>query len=329
MSNRSIWISLDESNAAFRPGDELRGKVHVSLEKESTIDSLPLVFEWYTHGKGNKASSTVRRLDLFQGKLFPGHRSYDFVFTVPDGPFTYHGHYLNVDWQLRTWLDIPWAIDPKFERRVAVFPTEGSVPALERTVDVHEAKSPLWVATILLANVTAIVLLLVWAFGSFAQAGITHGLIGLGIAFVLGWVGFGLMRNRVAETQLGTVTVTVEPMAPGDDVLHVILVHHATPWTKLNAVTATFVVKEEVVRGSGTDAQTFTHGLFETEGALQVSPTDRRCYSAGFELEPKLPPSFAAPSNALLWDLTLHVDIALWPDWLHTNSLTPLMRRPS
>ena len=116
MAKCDLFIELDQSNEVFHPGDTISGHVVVETDSDVRCDGLDVVLNWRTHGRGTVATGTVNTLRLFSGE-WTGATTlrYAFQFTVPDGPVTYHGHYLNVAWFVNAQADIPWKFDPKAE----------------------------------------------------------------------------------------------------------------------------------------------------------------------------------------------------------------------
>src|SRR4051812_37999520 len=116
MSTCELRIDLDRPDPVYSPGEPIRGRVEVRAEADCRCRRLTLTREWRTHGRGNRAAGGRLELGLFEGAWRPGEVAvYPFELDAPSGPFTYHGHYLNVDWYLRARADVPSAPDPVAE----------------------------------------------------------------------------------------------------------------------------------------------------------------------------------------------------------------------
>ena len=116
MSKCDLTIELDQPREVFHPGDTISGHVVVETDSDVRCDGLDVVLRWRTHGRGTVATGNADTVRLFEGEWTGASTlRYAFRFTVPDGPVTYHGHYLNVAWVLKAQADIPWKFDPKTE----------------------------------------------------------------------------------------------------------------------------------------------------------------------------------------------------------------------
>lgn len=121
MARCDLTIELDQPREVHHPGDEVAGHVVVQTDGGVRCDGLIVELLWSTHGRGSTSSGDAESLELFQGE-WTGSTSmrYPFRFTLPAGPVTYHGHYLNVGWFIRARADIPWKIDPKAETEIVL-----------------------------------------------------------------------------------------------------------------------------------------------------------------------------------------------------------------
>lgn len=146
-------------------------------------------------------------------------------------------------------------------------------------------------------------------------------MIGGGVCalILLGGLFTGL-RNLVAQRKLGEVVFEVAPrLVRSGDELRVKVFCQPKTESELQRATALLKAEERVVRGSGTNKTTYKHTVFEEELEISV----RRNLSKGlpFQAERAItlpadaPPSFYARDNQLEWTLTLHLDVARWPDW--------------
>lgn len=123
MARCDLTIHLEDERETYRPGETVRGTVEVACDGEVHCAGLTAELRWRTHGRGSSAHGERRSQILFEGDWRAGqHTRYPFAFELPAGPFTYHGHYLNVAWEVRTRADVPWALDPKDSREIALEP---------------------------------------------------------------------------------------------------------------------------------------------------------------------------------------------------------------
>ena len=129
-------LDASHGSRSYVGGEVVRGEVVVRVEKETTCKSLMIEVGWSTHGRGNRASDDVFEENLFIGSWQPGEYRYPFEATLPHGPYTYHGHYLNVDWYAEARADVPWAFDPKDEVDFELIPSDDPLPATHPSLDV-------------------------------------------------------------------------------------------------------------------------------------------------------------------------------------------------
>ena len=318
MSKCDVNIVLDRTNRTFRPGEEVTGTVRVQVNRDVKCKGVLLEHLWHTHGRGNKASGNKATLVLHRGELQAGEvLSLPFSVTAPNGPPTYHGHYLNVDHYLNARVDIPWAVDPKRKEEYILLPGGKSWSNLPKTIMGRDG-----------------------AMRSLSKAGVTIGvgLIVVGAVFCpLGIVLIpaGLivlllaLRKRIAESKLGSVKVNFGSLqvSPGGKLpLQVDFIPRKT--SKLNRITAKFTGEEKCVSGSGTNKTTHTHKLHEQTVVLMgegnVTAGRRIQVRADINAPQTGAFSFSASDNEVNWRVEVRVDIPLWPDW--TDKRTVIMR---
>lgn len=341
MSKCDLRVVLDRPEADFKVGDEISGRVEVSVNANCTCNGLTITQRWRTHGRGNTSRGQGETQTLFTGDWYPGEaNSYPFSFKAPRGPVTYHGHYLNVDWYLEAQADIPWALDPKAETEFLLELGETDPRDLEQlTSPITQAQKAggafFCVGLFLLPFI-------LMGGGAFAT-GVYRLSTGEpeGAFFMLWGSIFGgvpllmlglLLRNTVAQRKLGPVEVRLEPnnAQPGDTVKASIYFQPRGD-LELNKITATFKGQEVCVSGSGTNKTTHRHELFSEEQELSGPCRLQRMEDASFRLELTVPedapPSFTSPSNDLVWAWSVHIDIPRWPDWTQDVPLVVHPRR--
>ncbi len=123
MSRCDLAVLFDREDRTHRPGEKVRGKIEVKVNKEVTCKALGVEFCWQTHGKGDRDAKSIDKMVLSEKKWMVGSSlAFPFEFTVPRRPLTYHGNYLNIDYYIKARADISWAIDPKAEEEIIVAP---------------------------------------------------------------------------------------------------------------------------------------------------------------------------------------------------------------
>lgn len=325
MSKCDVNISTQATN--YKIGETVKGKVTIEVDKECQCDKLILQKYWSTHGKGNRASGVKEELNLFQGTWQPGKYEYPFSFVLNDGPFSYHGHYINVDWYLNAQADIPWSIDPKDEIEYILEKSDtdqtDSLPAYEfhnkqsNTLDLN--KYPLLRLFPLIFVIAGILMI-------YFQGDLFIG----GVFTIVGTVIFyKLIQSSIAERKLGKVKCELleNILRPGDD-LHFSISFEPASNVTINTASVRLVGKEVAISGSGTNTTTHSHTFHSEEMPILMQGS----FSGGMPVRDKrrlkvpagAAASFTASDNRLEWQLVVNIDIPKWPDWENSLSITVL-----
>lgn len=326
-------------------GEILRGEVTAEVYETVSFNKLTLHREWRTHGRGNKTTGGATSVVLAPaGEWSPGAYRFPFEFQVPNGPFTYRGNLLNVDWYARAELDVPWAFDPKNEVEIPVLP--GPSPELAdrgpefaacyATVRPRSSGTGGMIAGLAFGTAFAGVGVVLTVFGASSLALGKFGGFGpgsVGLLFVVAGIGGGYMavRNRLAQRRIGRPEVTVGPrdVAPGG-ALDVRIQLQPASVVELASVKVKLLGQEVVVSGSGTDKTTHRHTLHETELVLAsdrtLSPSELPHFDTRFVLPASAAWTFKASSNEVKWEVTVYLDIRGWPDW---SDEYPIVVRPA
>mgnify|MGYP003673514334 FL=1 len=330
MSKCDLTIVVDGDQIAFQIGETVTGYLQVRVDADCRCDGLTLTQEWSTHGRGNRASGGEQVLRLYRGEWKAGEsHSYPFEFTIPDGPVTYHGHYLNVDHYLRAVADIPWAFDPKDERELLVTPSSKSSP--EDLPQVGLGAPDLAAAGIPFVYLALFGCMFTIPGLAFVAGGVFNGdwvMAVFGAVFALAGAAvlFMGLRNSLAERKLGPVVASVTPRvaAPGTK-LSLALDFNPRSEARLNKITATLKGVETVTSGSGTNTTTHVHTLYEEQIVLRAEgrlfAREAQELAGTLTLPPDAAPSFEASDNHLVWQVEFHIDIAAWPDWTSSTKV--------
>jgi len=336
-----VEIKLSNLDTTFVPGQEISGEVVVhSPPAEHKREPASLECRWHTHGRGNRDAASVSQDILVDEREDPdGTLRYPFKVRAPQGPFTYHGKNLNVEWMLRAEIPIAWAIDPKAEVGFGLVPgaDPGSPPPelIERFALLEQSKPSRNMGCGIAAGLFFTILPLMHL-----TVGITlfregaPGVLSLVFSIVpLIFMGVGLaiiflsMRNWLAQRKLGAVSFELDPPRPhlGEELRCRL---HLNPHqkTRINEATMKVRCEEVCVRGSGTNKQTFRTTLYETatpliDGTMDLEPNLPMTRRAGVVIPPELPAAFNASDNQIEWTCEVHVDVAGWPDWLDKRQM--------
>ncbi|GEM_PF-647861 len=101
-------------------GDPIAGTVTVSTDHGLNCRGVYVQLNWRTSGKGDCDEKTVSQEYVHRGPLPAGENKFSFRFNLPDGPASYDGEILSVNWYISAWVDLAWARDPGCERIIWV-----------------------------------------------------------------------------------------------------------------------------------------------------------------------------------------------------------------
>lgn len=309
MSN-SLTIEFDRPDRTYKPGEIVTGRILLETDRGDRCKGIVVRRYWRTHGKGNKDGQEPHEYHLHWGALPPGrHHEFSFEFATPEGPFTYHGHLLNVDHYVEVQVDIPWARDPRESEEFILLPGPVTrappfslVEASEKgTVRVGRGcRGGLGLFLIFLGLVT-----------------LPPGILFMGIGTLLL---FPLLKNYLAGDRLGRVSSFLDPTTavPGQAVDASIRVEPKKP-VQINSASVELRAREICVSGSGTSKTTHRHTVFSKawpiSGPGEVVAGTSTVLTAAAPIPEDAGYSFASPNNKLLWEAILRIDIPAWPDW--------------
>ena len=324
MANCDLSIQLDEPNRTYEPGELVTGRLVVEVFEAVRCDGLSIQHRWKTHGRGNTDRGIADNEVVFSGEWDePGTYEYEFEFTQPPGPQTYHGHHLNVDWYVYATADIPWALD-----RYAG-PREDYIIGSEDNLTSSDEEMQGCLGCLGGVGLTLVVSAGFMVLSTF-QGGDGESLIGglvlLAVGGGLAWIAFSRI---LASKKLGEIDVSFEPerAIPGEEVTCRVSI---TPpeSTELNGLQHTLSAAEVVVRGSGTNKSTYRQDLFEASaetswpGPETLEGGVEHVFEQTFVIPEDAPPSFdSGDDNKLEWLVETHVDIPSWPDWSGRDTL--------
>lgn len=331
MANCFLSIDLDRPERRYRPGETVSGHVVVEVDASCRCDGLVVQMTWRTHGKGNVDTKALESFVLWNGQWSAGQvQRYPFRLTAPESPRAFRGETLNLDHYVRATADIPWAFDPEANQDILVVHEDGGLEVVQNAKAQEAERSGhgcmLWgfgiLAVGLSGGVTAAVI-----------AGAMEAALSMMCPALIFMALFAMALKRgLAERKVGQVLVDIEQSAAGgyrdgagaDELTCTV---HTLASAAVTSVVATFVVREEVKKGSGTNKKTYNHTLHTAQMSLTPAgaPGD---WAARFSLPPAgaLPYSFAASDNKVIWEMQVAIDIPSWPDW---NETIPLIARPS
>ena len=341
-SQCDIELEFDDPNRDYEAGDEVTGQVHITVEKDCQCDQLTVTAQWYTHGRGTPARGREFSQVVAENVEWTAGSShtYPFCIELPNGPCTYRGQYLNVDWSVEADIDISWSFDPEVEKGLIVQPASTALGTPyrsgnpdsnrhnEATSRSQSAATQSPSAGCLMAIIPPVVGYLVIRFSDVLDIGNDTG----ELFWTLGWLsvaGFALwllwtkvLRNNVAQLKTGDIEARVREshISPGDEVTIEVDIPSGSD-VHINAIRSEVRGWEKVTYRRGTDTRTKTHDVYTEEVVIDGS-VDRELrdgesasLQATIPIPEDVPYSFHARRNHLYWATTIHVDIAGWPDW--------------
>ena len=315
MSRCDLSISFDARQSEYRLGDRVTGNVQLDVSKDVSKQSLRVTLGWRTHGRGNVASDEVASVTLYEGPLQAGSgRTLPFELTLPkQGPFTYHGKVLNVDWHVEARCDIPWARDPRTSEDVLVVPEDGT-PRVKRP-DGGQARDWSQSPKMLVAFGAVLMITGLGLYG-FSDGNWQHRMVAA-FFFVggLAMVGSPVVR-KIASRRTGDVRFELGEVTAHDE-LGCSVSFLPSGSAQINGVSARLEIEEKVTRGSGTNRRTYTDQIYtqSVEMAAAGRGPHGIVHSARLPFPRPLLYSFAATDNALNWKIVVQIDVAGWPDW--------------
>lgn len=331
----NISIEYDSKSRQFVGGDTVRGTVHVEVNANCECNELKVELCWYTHGSGNRAEKSVAEAVLFRDGKWDAddNASYPFELTLPNGPRSYHGSHLKVDWMTRASADIAWAKDPKCQEGfllvgsadadpqsyIAGIPRAGGPSSLLATNEGSLSIGGLLLAICLFFMGGALVY-----GGIFEKTGRDAQLLVAGLGAVFSLVGLALgayvMRVELVVMKLGNFRVRYpkEIVHAGDTVPVEIDIENVKG---LNGLEANLICRELTIKGHD-PAKTLIHEiawieieLSEAGEATQPGAQKGVTFKGEVVIPEGMPPSFYAQQSELVWLIEVYIDIANCPDW--------------
>lgn len=339
-----LKLEIDGRHVRY-PGDFIDGTLVVNVVSDIDVE-LYVWLQCQLHGRGNTHSAQgTPQYRLYEGRLSEGVHRFPISIEVPNGPFTYNGHYLNLTWQVCAHADVPWAIDPKVQREFVLDyePTGMPLAHVPQHSDIVAVQDSNLTKSSGSTTTTVVAFIGIGTAGTFfcitAAIGSSGGgaemvpAIGLfvGIAVLIAAITLRRAAGRaLAERKLGKVHLELDPIqpTPGDSIR---LVVGFTPQkaAKLRMASCRLRAVERVVRGSGTNRTTYTHQVYDghfslQDSPLQLNPGEEHEFGCVMKLPIDAPFSVDFPDNELEWSLEVRLDIEDWPDWVKKQTFNVL-----
>jgi hypothetical protein len=332
MSKCDIQLLMADSVPA---GGILNGEAVVTVHQPVETKGVKVLVGWRTHGRGTRSRSVVIEQVIFAGELSAGEMRFPFAISVPTGPLTFHGEYVNVEWFALATVDLPWAVDPGVERVFALQRSDTAEPYVHGVrppvTGLKDAKpmavgdgclvAILFFFLLLFAGVFALVVsrTLILAGSGWMTAIVL--LLFLVFCAIPLFILYRIFRQRVARRRIGDVKVSVSKVAPATgETTELALDLLPGRNLELGNITATLTCMERAVSGSGTNRSIYTKTLHEekaslSEGRSSVSSHNPARFTRFLEIPADAPPTFVSDYNDVLWTIAIRIEVRNWIDW--------------
>jgi len=321
----SFSLRFDRNDLTWWTGETISGSIEIRAKEDCKCNGIIVKLIFVAHGAGNLSSSNVDTTTTKCGSFTAGEtKTLPFSFQIPQGPVTYHGDKLNVDWYIQVAIDIPWALDPTHKSKFLVLPgpnastyhPKGHTPTIART---RLTKASL-LGLVLLAMGGSLLYFVITDLDSYGSGIFVSGfLIFLGMICLL-----TDLRNLVASSSLGHVAVSHSPSAPrGGDTVEITTTFTPRKSGEINNIVTQLVAEEIVLHttSSGKNSTTTRYTSIRSSqeqrisGPIQLRKGHRALFKQSFVIPEDAPPSFMTVDNQLEWSARIAIDVPNWPDW--------------
>ena len=355
-----LLIIFDRDDRLYRFGEVISGKVVLEADHDTTYSKVWITYQWRTHGRGNRDGGSEEKLTLAEEKTFfrAGEcKEFPFHFIAPNGPVTYHGYLLNVDWYLTARaLSGPFGFFKSEEDFLlqAGDPTGAVVLGIKdipreelpdhptgRSLASHgwlggnantvrsrglgpKVVSWLgWLLAVLFVLISAILLEESFDWDSFWAFSVSIA----ALALLMGGVQALFANAYRRKLKLGEVWVKPTSVYGGSEVkCHLDLV--AKRGFHLRSIKASISIHERITMTAGTATETKIHVLDEKTYSRPFNEdvTEGRwiAFDCALPVESDAPATFTSNNNALEWTVKMKAELRGWPAWQKTFPIVVL-----
>lgn len=354
-----LQVIFDRQDHRYRFGELVSGKVVVMPESERTFSNIWITYRWRTHGRGNRDEGREEKLNLGADNITIKAREskeFPFRFTAPNGPVTYHGHLINVDWYLTAHARSGYSFHRKCEQDFLLQSSDptgavilgdeeipyndlparssrmqtpssnllevksGSPKTLKKWFDMESPSIPIIVGGIFF---------LVWVFKVWLNWNPELPLeILLFTLFIITLAAWLFYRNAYKhKLKMGEVWLRPCVVFRGGEVsCHIEFV--AKREFHLRSITASISSQERISRTQGTSTVTETHVLGEKvyTRSYNENLSEGRwiSFDCTLPIGPDAPASFSSNNNHLEWSVKIKAELKGWPAWWKSFTMTVL-----
>lgn len=335
MSKCEVWFEFDQAERNYLPGETISGMVHVRVNKDCVCTKIFLRMAWRTHGKGNRNTGGKQEFAFVENATLTAgedHR-FPFMFSAPNGPLSYHGELVNIDWYLTASVDIPWARDPKAEEEFVLTGTgfaEEPLPELADEIEILSGPDAAGTQAPrkksrkfgLLLGLAALAVFAGTAFMIFTGKGSpAFGFLPFMVIAVLvvGGIVASIWFAKKAAQKVGDCDIQIARphLRPGEIAFCEVCIAPPKPEV-IGGVTCILRGREVAVSGSGTKKNTYRRTFHEQRqrlpGPFLTDPFQEIAATFAMRVPADAPTTFIQSSNKVLWELETVVEIHQWPD---------------
>lgn len=359
-----ILVRFDESDRVYRIGGKVSGTVIVTSNTDTSVSDVWLTYRWRTHGEGNRDRGPEERLALGgrNTAVVAGQSAeFPFRFAAPNGPVTYHGQHLNVDWYLTAYARSGPVRVVKTEEDFILLTGPPTAALMLGTQEIALKDLPLRrrqelgavyglpeaepAETIIAAwrsGTRKVLAWVLWAIAASAMFFLCEGLSALmaphrvlpvvsaiAIVIVLAFGAAYVLRNAY-KRKLEVEHLQVEPSTtyPGNT-LGCRLDLRVKHTVFLRSISASIIRQERVTRAEGTTTVTEVHIMGKKTYAKRYDESFSEGRAIAFRcslpVDEDAPASFTAPNNAMEWYAAVQVQLKGWPG---LNKTLPIVVLP-
>ncbi len=316
MSECDIAIEFDKADRTYQTGETITGKVRLTPNRRLARHKVLIQIAWATRGRGNRNGATGDRLEYAARQLLADQTvEYEFRFTTPPGPLTYHGHYLKIDHYIKVRLETPGPGDLEIGKEYILLPgaacRPSRTPQSASTVSHRPETVSYTLAAIAAAVLVSTIIGLVLTIGLFIiLATIARFMFSGGAPAerILGTTTFSLARDGAVPNQMLPLSVEFSP----------------TRSIRIDGIVAMLRGYEEVSSGSGAKKKIHTKTIFQKQYCISEAlrlPPGNRVITGEIRVPKTGAWTFYAEDNKLIWEVTMRVYIPDRPDWSATRQV--------
>jgi len=126
---------VEEGGRRYEPGSSIQGWARLTPNGPVECRRVTAHLEWHTESQGHPERDRADEVELLRGPL-SGSLLQRFTLTVPWQPWSYHGYYINIVWQVGVVADIPHWGDIGIEEIILIAPRAGRLTTEPRHTNV-------------------------------------------------------------------------------------------------------------------------------------------------------------------------------------------------